>query len=128
MFRAFNFVSRIAWCNRAGGGANDANGGGDPAANETDPARRFPAAPVAASNLSRSRSGVQNHGFGFEGIPNFNLQGNRRRSPNFRQIQSQQFQQLLLLINRFRIFHGGLINMKSGRHFVSRIRLHAAHF
>jgi hypothetical protein len=43
--------------------------------------------PVAASNSLRSRSGIQNHSFGFEGIPTFKLQENRRRSPNFRQIQ-----------------------------------------
>src|SRR3981189_1691790 len=52
---------------------------------------------------------VENHGLRFEGIPNRNLQENRPRSPNFRQIQSQQFQQFLLPVNRFGIFHGGLI-------------------
>src|SRR5216683_2755770 len=54
----------------------------------------------------RSRSGVQNHGFGFEGIPNFKLQENPRRSPNFRQIQSRGFPKFLLPVNRFGIFHG----------------------
>jgi hypothetical protein len=49
---------------------------------------------------------VENHGSRFEGIPDRNLQENRPRSPNFRQIQSQQFQKFLLPVNRFGIFHG----------------------
>jgi CspA family cold shock protein len=34
------------------------------------------------------------------------LQENRRQSPNFRQIQLQEFCRFLLPINRFGIFHG----------------------
>jgi hypothetical protein len=51
---------------------------------------------------------VENHGLRFEGIPHRILQENRPRSPNFRQIQPQQFQQMRLPVNRFRIFHGRL--------------------
>jgi hypothetical protein len=40
-----------------------------------------------------------------------NLQENRRRSPNFRQIQLQQFRQFLLPIKHFRIFHGRLFRL-----------------
>ena len=48
----------------------------------------------------------------FEGIPNLNLQENRTRNPDLRQIQSQQFQQFLLPVNRFRIFHGRLLKVR----------------
>ena len=51
---------------------------------------------------------VENHGLRFEGIPHRILQENRPRSPNFRQIQSNGFQQFLLPVNRFGIFHGRL--------------------
>jgi hypothetical protein len=51
---------------------------------------------------------VENHGLRFEGIPHRILQENRPRSPNFRQIQSKGFQQFLLPVNRFGIFHGRL--------------------
>ena len=51
---------------------------------------------------------VENHGSRFEGIPNRILQENRPRSPNFRQIQTHEFQQFLLPVNRFGIFHGRL--------------------
>ena len=51
---------------------------------------------------------VENHGLRFEGIPNRILQENRPRSTNFRQIQSNKFQQSLLPVNRFGIFHGRL--------------------
>src|SRR5258708_32481587 len=61
---------------------------------------------------------VENHGLRFEGIPHRILQENRPRSPNFPQIQPQQFQQMLLPVNRFRIFHGRLssvISMPNGK-------------
>jgi len=41
-------------------------------------------------------------------IPNINLQENRRRRPNFRQIQMHQFRRFLLPVKRFGIFHGRL--------------------
>ncbi len=53
---------------------------------------------------------VENHGSGFEGIPNRILQENRPRSPNFRQIQSQEFLQFLLPVNRFGIFQSSVKN------------------
>ena len=37
-----------------------------------------------------------------------NLQENRRQSPNFRQIQLQQFWRFLLPVKYFGIFHGRL--------------------
>src|SRR5712691_217317 len=61
--------------------------------------------------LRSSPRAAENHGFGFEGIPNFKLQENRRRSPNSRQIQSLEFPQFPLPINRFRILHGRLITI-----------------
>src|SRR5450755_3966964 len=53
----------------------------------------------------------ENHSFRFEGIPNMNLQENRRRSPNFRQIQLQQFRRFLLPVKHFRILHGRLTSL-----------------
>jgi protein-S-isoprenylcysteine O-methyltransferase Ste14 len=43
------------------------------------------------------------------------LQENRRPTINFRQIQPQQFQQFLLPVNRFGIFHGRLIKVQTAR-------------
>jgi transposase len=69
---------------------------------------------VAASNPPQIRIEVENHGFRFEGIPNTNLQENRSPVINFRQIQSKEFQQFLLSVNRFGIFHGRLHMLQSG--------------
>jgi hypothetical protein len=44
-----------------------------------------------------------------------NLQENRRQSPNFRQIQLQQFPQFLLPVKYFGIFHGRLLNAVTGK-------------
>ena len=75
----------------------------------------FPPLPWPHRTLRQSRVRVENHGLRFEGIPNLNLQENRRRNPNFRQIQSQQFQQFLLPVNRFGIFHGRLCTPSGSR-------------
>jgi hypothetical protein len=47
-----------------------------------------------------------------------NLQENRRRSPNFRQIQLQQFRRFLLPVKHFRIFHGRLFKLTKGAEVV----------
>src|SRR2546421_46640 len=77
----------------------------DPRPNHT-PLPPLPPLPWPHRTLRQSRSRAENHGWRFEGIPNLNLQENRPRSPNFRQIQSLEFLQFLLPVNRFGIFHG----------------------
>jgi hypothetical protein len=52
---------------------------------------------------------AQNHGRRFEGIPNPNLQENRRQAPQFRLIRRPpEFLQSSLSLRRFGIFHGRL--------------------
>jgi hypothetical protein len=45
-----------------------------------------------------------------------NLQENRRQSPNFRQIQLQQFWRFLLPVKYFGIFHGRLFRAMQHPH------------
>src|SRR5438270_3213471 len=66
----------------------------------------LPTLPWPHRILRSSLPAAGNHDARFEGIPNINLQEKRPSSSNCRQIQSQQFPQFLLPLNRFGIFHG----------------------
>jgi hypothetical protein len=50
-----------------------------------------------------------------------NLQENRHRSPNFRQIKLLEFPRFLLPINRFRIFHGRLKRLRPAGYQAVRV-------
>src|SRR3954447_5324131 len=70
----------------------------------------LPTLPWPHRILRSSLPAAGNHDARFEGIPNINLQEKRPSSSNCRQIQSRQFPQFLLPLNRFGIFHGRRVN------------------